>query len=163
MNSRSRRSFFHTTFLSGLVMVMSNNELFASVTPLQTLAIVQEDLFPKEIITSSNSYAYISIIFKHSRVSADNKQFLRNGTKWLNEEAVKQYKNVYTKLSSKERHNILQIIAEESWGESWIKTVLSYILEASLGDPIYGINKNESGWKWLEHASGLPRPKVMYL
>ena len=159
----SRRTFFKTTFLSSLVMVMSQNKLFASVTPMQTLSIVQEDLFPKEMITSSNSFAYISLIFRHSRVSAEDKQFVRNGTKWLNEEAVKQYEKVYTKLSSKERQNVLQKIAEESWGESWIKTVLSYILEATLGDPIYGINKNESGWKWLGHESGLPRPKEMYL
>lgn len=163
MTLKSRRNFFKTTFLSSLVMVMSNNTLFASVTPLQTLSIVQEDLFPKEMITSSNAYPYISNIFKHSRVSAEDKQFLRNGTKWLNEEAVRQYKQVYTKLSSKERQNILEQIAQESWGESWIKTVLSYILEATLGDPIYGINKNESGWKWLNHTSGLPRPKEKYL
>lgn len=159
----SRRTFFKTTFLSSLVIVMSQNKLFASVTPMQTLATLQEDLFPKEMITSSNSYAYISIIFKHSRVNAQDKQFLRNGTKWLNEEAVKMHKEVYTKLSPTQRQNVLHQIAEESWGESWIKTVLSYILEATLGDPLYGINKNESGWKWLNHTSGLPRPKEKYL
>ncbi|MFT5660105.1 MAG: hypothetical protein ACI9TV_000745 [Sulfurimonas sp.] len=160
---KSRRNFFKTTFLSGLVMVMSNNELFASVTPMQTLAIVQEDLFPKEMITSSNAYSYISLVFKHSRVTEEDKHFLRNGTKWLNEEAVLKYKKVYTKLLAKERQNVLEAIAQESWGESWIKTVLSYILEATLGDPIYGINKNKSGWKWLNHTSGLPRPKERYL
>ncbi|WP_415249407.1 gluconate 2-dehydrogenase subunit 3 family protein [Sulfurimonas sp.] len=142
---------------------MSNNELFASVTPMQTLAIVQEDLFPKEMITSSNAYSYISLVFKHSRVTEEDKHFLRNGTKWLNEEAVLKYKKVYTKLLAKERQNVLEAIAQESWGESWIKTVLSYILEATLGDPIYGINKNKSGWKWLNHTSGLPRPKERYL
>ena len=163
MNLESRRTFLQTSFLSTLVMIMSENKLFASTTPLQTLAIVQKDLFPQEMITSSNAYAYISIIFKHSRVSADDKQYLRNGTKWLNEQAVSTYKKVYTNLSPEERQNVLQTIAKESWGESWIKIVLSYIMEATLGDPIYGINKKESGWKWLSHESGLPRPKEMYL
>ena len=159
----SRRTFLKTSFLSTLVMIMSEDKLYSSVTPLQTLAIVQEDLFPQEMITSSNAYAYISIIFKHSRVSADDKQYLRNGTKWLNEQAVSTYKKVYTHLSPQERQNILHTIAKESWGESFIKIVLSYIMEATLGDPIYGINKKESGWKWLSHESGLPRPKEMYL
>lgn len=144
-------------------MIMAKNELYASVSPMQTLALLQKDLFPSEILASSNAYGYVSIIFHHSRVSAQDKQFLRNGIKWLNEEALMQYKKIYTKLPSKERQNVLEIIAKESWGESWIKRVLSYILEATLGDPIYGINKNESGWKWLNHTSGLPRPKEMYL
>ena len=159
----SRRTFLETSFLTTLVMVMSQDKLYSSVTPLQTLAIVQEDLFPQEMITSSNAYGYISIIFKHSRVSAEDKQYLRNGTKWLNEQAVSTYKKVYTQLLPKERQNILHTIAKESWGESFIKIVLSYIMEATLGDPIYGINKKESGWKWLSHESGLPRPKEMYL
>jgi hypothetical protein len=144
-------------------MVMSHNKLFAAVTPLQTLAIAQEDLFPQEMITKANAYSYISFIFKHSRVSAADKQFLRNGTKWLNEEAVNTYKDVYTTLSPRQRENILQKIAKESWGESWIKMLLSYIMEATLGDPIYGINTNEFAWKWLEHSSGLPRPKELYI
>ena len=163
MKIKSRRTFFKTTFLTSLIMVTNNNSLFASITPLQTLALVQEDLFPKEMITQANAYAYVSLIFKHSRVSAQDKQFLRNGTKWLNEEAVSKYKKVYTKLSPKERQNILELISSTSWGEAWIKTVLSYILEAVLGDPIYGINKATFGWKWLKHTSGLPRPKEMYV
>mgnify|MGYP002639305181 FL=1 len=163
MTIKSRRTFFQTTFLSTLVMITANNTLFASITPLQTLAVVQEDLFPKEMITKANAYAYVSLVFKHSRVSAEDKQFLRNGTKWLNEEAVVKYNKVYTKLSSKERQEILELISNTSWGESWIKTVLSYIMEAVLGDPLYGVNKDEFGWKWLHHSSGLPRPKEMYL
>ena len=163
MTIKSRRTFFQTTFLSTLVMITANNTLFASITPLQTLAVVQEDLFPKEMITKANAYAYVSLVFKHSRVSAEDKQFLRNGTKWLNEEAVAKYNKVYTKLSSKERQEILELISNTSWGESWIKTVLSYIMEAVLGDPLYGVNKDEFGWKWLHHSSGLPRPKEMYL
>ena len=163
MTIKSRRTFFQTTFLSTLVMITANNTLFASITPLQTLAVVQEDLFPKEMITKANAYAYVSLVFKHSRVSAEDKQFLRNGTKWLNEEAVAKYNKVYTKLSSKERQEILELISNTRWGESWIKTVLSYIMEAVLGDPLYGVNKDEFGWKWLHHSSGLPRPKEMYL
>jgi len=158
MNLRSRRTFLQGTFLSTLVMVFSHNKLFASVTPLETLALVQEDLFPQEMITNANALSYISIIFKHSRISAEDKRYLRNGTKWLNEEAVNQYNKVYIKLFPKERQKVLHIIAKEPWGTSWIKIVLTYIMEAVLGDPVYGINKNESGWKWLGHESGLPRP-----
>jgi len=32
-------------------------------------------------------------------------------------------------------------------------------MESVLGDPVYNINKDGSGWNWLEHKPGLPRPK----
>ena len=160
---KSRRTFFQTAFLGTSLLFISGKGVFASVTPLQTLELVQVDLFPQTMVENANAFAYLSVILKHSHISNENKQFLRNGTRWLNEEAVKEYKEVYTKLNKHQRQNILKIIAKESWGRSWIKTVLTYIMEATLGDPIYGINKNETGWKWLEHESGLPRPKKVLL
>jgi hypothetical protein len=30
-----------------------------------------------------------------------------------------------------------------------------------LYDPIYGINKEQAGWSWLEHQPGLPRPNKL--
>lgn len=160
---QGRRTFVQMSFLSSLLMITSQGKLFASVTPLQTLAIVQKDLFPHTFIEQSNAYKYMSLVFTHSRVSAEDKQFIRNGTKWLNEEAVYLYDEVYPRLSEIQREAVLQSIAKESWGESWIASVLRYILEACLGDPLYGINKEEFGWKWLSHESGLPRPKELYL
>ena len=67
------------------------------------------------------------------------------------------------KSYSIERQKLLKDIATTSWGESFIADNLKFIFEAMLGDPIYGSNKDESGWRWLEHKAGLPRPKVAYL
>jgi hypothetical protein len=41
--------------------------------------------------------------------------------------------------------------------------MMRYIFEAMLGDPIYGANKHEAGWKWLAFEGGKPRAKRMYL
>jgi gluconate 2-dehydrogenase gamma chain len=46
----------------------------------------------------------------------------------------------------------------ETNGKQWISTILRYILEALLTDPIYGGNPNAIGWKWLDHQPGFPRP-----
>ena len=43
-------------------------------------------------------------------------------------------------------------------GENWLSTLLLYIFEALLTDPVYGGNPNGIGWKWLGHNPGLPRP-----
>ena len=43
-------------------------------------------------------------------------------------------------------------------GENWVSTLLFYICEALLTDPIYGGNPNGIGWAWLAHQPGFPRP-----
>ena len=160
---KSRRDFFKIGIFASSLMGISVNSLFASGTHLQTLKIVQKDLFPEKKIDDSNAYGYLSLILNHSRVSQESKNFLRNGATWLNEESLTRYNKAYIELNANDRQKILQIISKERWGRSWIKTVLTYIMEATLGDPIYGVNKKESGWKWLSHESGLPRPKGILL
>jgi gluconate 2-dehydrogenase gamma chain len=159
----SRRTFLKSTFLTTAVIVMSGTELFGAVSPLQTISAVHEDLFPYAKKLGINSASYLKLILNHSRITEREKAFLRNGVQWLNEEAVLQYKQTYTKLSASQRQNILQIISKERWGENWINAMLTYIMEATLGDPIYRANKNGAGWTWLHHTSGLPRPTKVFL
>jgi len=160
---KTRRTFLKSTFFTTAIVVMSKNELSGVVSPLQTIALVQEDLFPDIKKFNIKSSSYLSLILHHSRITDDEKVFLRNGVQWLNEEAVLQYKQTYTKLSSNQRQNILQTISKQRWGDNWINKMLTYIMEATLSDPIYGANKNGAGWKWLKHTSGLPQPKEPYL
>lgn len=158
----SRRTFLKKSFLTSAVLVMSGGELFGAISPLQTIELVQQDLFPntpdvprtKDI----NANAYLATILHHTRVSDSNKKFIRDGTQWLNEEALEMYKKIYIQLSDTQRQNVLKSIAKYRWGENWIDTILTYIFEAMLGDPIYGGNKNQVGWRWLHHKAGQPRP-----
>jgi gluconate 2-dehydrogenase gamma chain len=39
-----------------------------------------------------------------------------------------------------------------------LSSLLKYIFEALLTDPIYGGNPNSMGWEWLDHTPGQPRP-----
>lgn len=163
MHVKTRRTFLKSSIFTTTAFMMPYSELHASASMLDTLEVVQRDLYGdandapsfKEI----NSRAYISLILTHTRVTQDTKEFIKNGVLWLEEEALTLYKKTYIKLDKNERHKTLKSIAKNQWGENWINTMLGFIYEAVLGDPVYGINKNESGWKWLHHASGLPRPK----
>lgn len=161
-----RRTFIKKSFLTTAVLVLSQGEVFAEVSPLQTLELVQEDLFPntKETPTLQevNASAYLTFILHHSHVTDTQKRFIRNGVGWLNEEALKLYNTLYPKLSPQQRQNVLKTIAKHRWGEQWIETLLTYIFEATLGDPLYGINKDQVGWKWLKHKGGEPRPKEIF-
>ena len=159
----SRRLFFKNSLLGTTVLIMSGCDFFALVTPKETIVSVQKDLFPFADELNSNFSAYFLTVLNHSRISDAQKTTIINGVKLLNEASVKGYKKLYTKLSSTQRDAVLKKISKEKWGESWIESILGYTMEAVLGDPIYGVNKNESGWKWLNHVSGLPRPKEAYL
>jgi hypothetical protein len=159
----SRRTFLKNSFLTSVVLLTCNGELFGGITPLQTIGMVYRDLFPDSDRAPSaddiNANIYLNKILNHSRVTDENKTFIRNGVKWLNEESVAKYKKVYTKLSKLQRQKILQEIADTRWGDSWIETIMTYFFEAMLGDPVYGGNRDGIGWKWLEHKPGLPRPR----
>jgi gluconate 2-dehydrogenase gamma chain len=160
----NRRVFLKSSFLTVAVLIFSKGELFAKVTPLDTLVLLQEDLFPLSKELDSNSASYIlKTVLSHSKIDDETKQFIRNGVKWLNEESVAIYGNIYTKLSDEKRQAVLQTIAQVRWGDSFIYTMLQYIMESVLGDPIYDINTKQQGWAWLNHETGYPRPQKAFL
>jgi len=65
-------------------------------------------------------------------------------------------------LVDAEKERILQQFTQTTFGRNWISLVLNYTFEALLGDPIYGGNVGEKGWKSLSHHPGRPRPKVFF-
>lgn len=159
---KERRNFLKNSFLSSVIFLTCSGELFGATTPMQTISQVYEDLFPDiqngPSVGSVNAVAYLEKILHHSRVTDENKRFIREGVKWLNEEALAKYKKRYIQLSSLQREKILINISETGWGDSWIENIMSYFLEAMLGDPVYGGNRSQTGWSWLNHKAGLPRP-----
>jgi len=159
----SRRNFLKLGFMSSSVFVMSGCELFSITTPQDTIKVLQYDLFPQAKKLNINTASYMSIIFNHTKIIKEDKEFIKNGVKWLNEEALKMHKTTYTKLFATQREEVLTQIATKEWGESFLHDILSYLFEAMLGDPIYGGNNREAGWKWLAFSGGEPRPKEMYL
>lgn len=154
----SRRDFFKTALFSSGVLLFSSGKLFGAVSPVQTLAIVQNDLFPHADKIGMRTYEYFHIVLNHSRIDDDTKNFIRNGIQWLNEESITLYKQLYVKLPHEKRQEVLHSIAKQQWGENWIDTILGFIMEAVLGDPIYGSNIKKAGWEWLGFEAGIPRP-----
>jgi len=163
MQLNKRRTFLKYSFLSSTVIVMSGCDIFSVATLKDTIKVFQSDIFPKAKELKIDTSDYISVILHHKRVSKEDKEFLKNGVKWLNEESVKMYKKTYTKLLPLHRQNVIKSIVKTQWGDSWTFTMMTYTFEAMFGDPIYGSNNKEAGWKWLQFTSGQPRPKKAYL
>ncbi|WP_428739734.1 gluconate 2-dehydrogenase subunit 3 family protein [Sulfurimonas sp.] len=150
-------------FLSSSIFLFDGCNLFGITTPYATIKVLQNDLVPQAKILGINTISYMHLVFKHSKISDGDKKFLKNGVKWLNEEAYKLYKREYVKLTKHQREKLLEIVAKTSWGESFLYDIMSYTFEAMLGDPIYGGNNKEAGWKWLKFQGGLPHPKKVYI
>ena len=159
----SRRKFVGVGFVSTAVFLTQGCSFAGITNPLETLRVMQKDLFPHAAMLGIETASYLHIIFTHPKVTDRDKAFLKNGVKWLNEEALTQYKKRYVTLEEPQRQELLQSIAKTEWGESFIYDVMGYLFEAMLGDPIYGGNQHQKGWQWLSFEAGVPRPKEPYL
>lgn len=160
---KERRNFLKLGFLSSAIFLTSGSKLFGITNPQESIHLLAYDLFPKAKELGINIPRYMHTVFSHSRITTQEKEFLKNGVKWLNEEAFEMHKNNYKSLSKSKRQEVLHSFAKTQWGENFLDSILRYTLEATLGDPIYGGNNNQAGWRWLEFDTPNPVAKRAYL
>lgn len=161
MKTITRRVFIASTVLAGTALALLPQE---KKTPVKlelfkTLEAVQEVLFPKGLKAPSASEfgatAYLANVSSHSSFIASDLKFLKRGAR----ELMNEYPN-FLSLSFKEQDEALREFVDDSTlGQNWVAFVLYFTLEGLLADPIYGGNRDESGWKWLGHHAGEPRPQ----
>ena len=156
----TRRVFIASSVVAGTALVLLPQ---GAKTPIKlelfkTLEAVQEVLFPKGLKAPSASEfgatAYLATVCSHPSFLASDLRYLKYGAK----ELMKNYPNFLT-LSLKKQDEALKEFSRTKVGKNWVPFVLYFTLEALLSDPIYGGNKNESGWKWLGFKTGQPQPK----
>ncbi len=160
MAALAKRDFLKLLGLSAL-----GGLLFFTQEDIDTLKIIQEDLLPPlEMISNEDvgARAYLSYIFCHPRVPSATKDSLKQALRRLDGLSKERFAYRYGQLSYEKRGLVLQEASRTWWGESMIETMLGFLFEAYGGDPIYGVNKNALGWRWLGHTPGLPRPKRRY-
>lgn len=155
------------TFVSAKV-----NKLPTELTqPWLTLAKVQNHLFPRTGDINNqksdkfspgakdiNAIAYLLAMLEAPDSDQAERKFIMKGVGWLDGVANSLEKSAFIKLNKIQRERVLKKISESDAGETWISTLLRYIFEALLTDPVYGGNTNRMGWAWLEHQPGFPRP-----
>ena len=128
----------------------------------QTLAAVQEVLFPAgEDIPGAGDIAatvYLHNAIDNPDADGEDKDFIFRGIGWLDGLTQEQHKKTFVQLSVAKQDEIIQLIVKSRAGRNWVSMLLTYTLEALLADPVYGGNKNEAGWKWLQHQPGYPSP-----
>lgn len=135
--------------------------------PYQTMALVLEDLFPAApgipTLADLNTLGYIRGVMDDTWVAQNDKRFLRNGVTWLHEESTSMFGKKYTGLDAQQRQRVLQAVSAVRWGDNWLYAMFNYLFESMFCDPLYGANTDASGWRWLSHVPGYPRPKEVTL
>jgi gluconate 2-dehydrogenase gamma chain len=130
--------------------------------PWPVIDAVQQHLFPAETDAPGareiNALAYLQFVVTDTTLDSDSREFITKGVAWLEDITFQQYKKSFINLNHKKREKVLRDIASSEAGENWLSTILLYIVEALLTDPVYGGNTNQLGWKWLQHVPGFPRP-----
>ena len=125
-------------------------------------ATVQLILFPKSGNGPSalevNSDKWFVYLANDQREPQREKDFMMEHLDGLNNVSVETDNKTFDILSKDRQEELLESFFEDKIRKRWGSRMLTLIFEALLLDPIYGVNNNESGWDWLNHNPGIPRP-----
>lgn len=182
----NRRAFLKTStaisLLAGLSACKPNNAEMKSDLPTTTvespkasaqnffsdheqasISSVQMHLFPDDGNGPSakdiNALAYLEwAMTDPQNIDDGDPEFIQKGVGWLDGLSQDTKGEQFIKLEQNQQEQILKQIAQSRAGENWLSTLMYYITEALMLDPVYGGNTDGIGWQWLEHQAGFPRP-----
>jgi|GEM_PF-458876 len=162
-----------TTVLSQIAVMTScitkRNKLYEGnqyVTALESEIIqkIQEILFPDDgngpSVIDINAYSHLLWVLTDERKDKESINYITKGIGWVEETAQENYGRTFSDLTQIETEELVAFIADKNWGAGWLSMILTLIFEALAMDPIYNVNTNKTGWKWLEHKPGNPRPNI---
>ncbi len=167
----SRRQFLITSAGGSLAAVfplsseaINGKKSATKLNPWPILDRLQQHLFPTEVNAPGarqiNALGYLKFVVTDTTLDANSREFISRGTVWLEGMTQRMYKQSFINLNTIKRERVLQRIILSQAGENWISTLMLYLTEALLTDPIYGGNTQQIGWKWLQHIPGFPRPPL---
>jgi len=124
---------------------------------------VQEHLFPKGADSPGaqdiNALPFLQFVITQTDFDTDSRNFIVNSIQSLEEASMERFDLGFEELDFTRKERLLRYLADHTrWGKNWISLLLYYIFEALLADPVYGCNPDGTGWQWLEHQPGFPRP-----
>lgn len=130
----------------------------------KTIVAVQEHLFPSEKnspgASDVNAKAFFYAVLSDANRDDEDRKLVKEGLITLQDICWKKYKQTFIELKHGLREEALRAFEKTANGTAWLMTVLGYIFEALLTDPVYGGNPDGIGWKWLDHQPGFPRPTI---
>ncbi len=163
----SRRIFMGSALVIGAGIVWSQGKIpvisKVYAAPTQIILQASRHLLPHSKVGPGtddlNMAHYLAMVLEDERIMPSDKDYFLQGAQWLEESAYEHYSSSFLNLGHDDKEELFERIATERWGESFIYTVLGYVLEALLSAPVYGAHQDRAGWNWLEHNAGFPLPQ----
>lgn len=130
--------------------------------PWPVLDAVTRHLLPSEPDSPGaaeiHAIGYLRFVAEDPWIEQQERDFLLDGTRWLDELAQTRHGGAFRTLDDAQRESLLRQITATPAGENWLSTLISYLFEALLSAPAYGGNPGGIGWRWLEYVPGFPLP-----
>jgi len=179
MQNGQRRDFIRTMIIGGvslqLPFVFSCNS-----SNLNTIQINIDDkyyqidtilfkeiadiLFPKTSISPSASEFKAVIYYlwnlKDSNIKAKKRHYLASNLSRIDNYCKENYKNSFIKLGKKEKESAIKEISLKNWGENYLSSLMTLIIESMYANQIYGCNPDNIGRNWLSFKGGYPQPTI---
>ncbi len=128
----------------------------------QIVSAVQQYLFPSEENSPGakeiHATKFLHFVLGRPELDPNEAALLRNGVRLLSDLCQADFGTPFFNLDEIQKERILRKMEILDDGYPWLRAVLQYILEALLGDPVYGGNPEGIGWQWLEIKPGFPLP-----
>lgn len=170
----SRKTFLRSIFLGSIALslpmisceVKDEKMVFSNISPLsqkqfRLLRKIQAALLPSSENTPGaldvNADNYFIWLINDPRMSQSDNEFLISKINSINDEVIAKTGYDLEELSTDEVYDFFVEFAKEDWKKRWTSRMLTILFEALLLDPIYNINTEEKGWKWLKFIPGSPR------
>jgi gluconate 2-dehydrogenase gamma chain len=171
----SRKRFVKTMVLGGAALQLPwlsscrDRRIFPGDTnPLsehqfKVIQAVQEVLFPSDGngpgAYEVNADTYLIWVLNDENLDPDENRYIIDTLNQFEAFSKEHLGYSFIDLNPREQLALITETAQLNWGKRWLSRLLTLIFEALLLDPMYGGNTDSSGWTWLEHNPGLPRPQ----
>ena len=151
------------TTVSNQTLGMQSDLVYKDLSdPWLSIAEVQEHSFPADDVSPGakdiSALRFLRNMLEAPDSDTEEREFIIKGVGWLNDLSIKNNKRKFIKLNTDEKEKVLRQIEGSRAGSRWLSLMMTYLLEALLSDPVYGGNKDQKGWQWLEHIPGFPTP-----
>jgi len=139
----------------------------STTVPLQSpntaacLAAVSDALLPDDGKGPSASSLGAEAYLENALKRKDLRQVhgaLERGARYLNSWAQKNHSKPFAQLDFKVRQQVVDDLVDGALkpprlpGKQFVRVLLALTLEAALGDPKHGGNRDKQGWAWLGYS-----------